>query len=95
MKKELFISEFQTVDGTDQQSYVFVLKHDGEEILSGGNSMNIHTDEEDRNIELRKTCDEDIEIFVEGVSIGFGALNKGLGMTSEELEARAETPEAE
>ena len=44
---------------------------------------------ENLDVELRKLCDNDIEIFIDGLSIGKGVLNKGAGMAVGEIEEKA------
>lgn len=44
---------------------------------------------------FRKLADDNAEIFLNGESIGFGALNDGTGMTPAQLEHSASTPEAD
>jgi len=91
--KQLKITNLAEVEGAEMLAFTFVLFEDGKEKISGGNSIDKPATEEERNIALRKLCDNDIEIFIDETSIGFGALNFGNGMTAEELEAKAKTPE--
>ena len=44
---------------------------------------------------FRKLADDTCELFLNGESIGFGALNGGVGMTPAQLEHSADTPEAD
>lgn len=88
----------ELIENVDNYSYHFNLvernEETGEEVekISGDNSV-LKVEGEDLNKTLRKIADNDIEIFVNENSIGFGALNHGVGMTEAELEAKAETPE--
>lgn len=91
--KKLLITELQTLE--NQLVFRFSLTENDVEKISGGNSIISQETEELNNIEFRKLCDNDIEIFIDGVSIGFGALHEGRGMSSEELESSAASPEAD
>jgi len=93
--KKLLITNITPVEGANTCTFE-VKRVDGEEVkFTGIDSMSIFESEEERNIVLRKLCDNDIEIFVEGVSIGFGALHQGRGMAAGEIDKTAATPEAD
>lgn len=102
MVKKLTLSDFQEVraTGMDESKRLFSfnssLSFDDVLMTSsvGLASIEIPADA-DLNSEIRKMADKDIEIFVNGESIGFGALNHGVGMTAEQLAHDAATPEAD
>ena len=88
------------IENVDNYSYNFVLvdknEETGEEVekISGANVI-AKVEGEDLNKTLRKTADNDIEIFVGENSIGFGATHGGEGMAPGEIEQTASTPEAD
>jgi len=90
--KILYIDNFRT----EGSNYVYDVRltSEGNVLLSGSNVLPVVAGE-DRDVTLRKTCDQDIEILVDGVRIGVGSLNFGKGMTPQEAEERALTPEAD
>ena len=92
MSKKLSIKNFTQAE--DSYTYDIELFGDDRLMISGSSTIPL-VEGEDLEVTLRKTCDNDIEIFVDEKSIGFGALNQGAGMTAEELEEKALTPEAD
>lgn len=91
--KKLLITELQTLE--NHIAFRFSLTESGIEKISGGNSIISQETEELNNIEFRKLCDNDIEVFIDGTSIGFGALHGRAGMAPGEVEKTAATPEAD
>jgi hypothetical protein len=63
--------------------------------LTSGSIVVAKVEGEELNKTLRKIADNDIEIFVEENSIGFGAQNGGVGQTQEEFDKAASTPESD
>lgn len=86
--KKLLLTSVATIDKTF--TFTEILNdEEGNEKFSGTREVTL-AEGQNLDTELRKLCDNDIEIFIDGQTIGMGVLNKGAGMAAGEIEAKAE-----
>lgn len=97
MKQVHFTNAVSSINEEGKEVYTFdSVLYENDEVIGSQKEQSIVVQEGDTvQATFRKLCDEDIEVFLNGESIGFGATNFGIGMTPEQLENSANTPEAD
>lgn len=84
---KLLLKSLETVDRTFT-FYEQLVDADGNVKTESERSVTLELGQ-NLDVELRKLCDNNIEIFIDGQSIGNGVLNGGAGMKAGEIEQKA------
>ncbi len=82
-------------DGAIVYHFDTLIIKNGEETGHQNGQSVIGADGDSVEVTFRKLADDTCELFINGESIGFGALDGGEGMTPAQLEHSASTPEAD
>ena len=97
MKEVHFTNAVSSVNDDGQTIFTFdsAVIEDGVETGSQKGHTAVVLDGDTVEATFRKLADDICKLFLNGESIGFGALNEGVGMTPAQLEHSADTPEAD